>query len=161
MAIRIHGVAAPVQCINPVRNIWMITWKQETDDEGNSTFLSETFEHKPSLSEIKETILTWYNAAIDTQIISGFVWKDMPVWLSMENQFNYKAAYDIAVQSNGKVLPTFKFGTTENPIYHKFEDMEDLQDFYLEAMTYVNETLAKGWLEKDAIDWAEYANLLD
>ena len=50
----------------------------------------------------------------------------MTVWLTMEDQFNYKAAYDIAVQSNGKLLPTFKFGTTENPIYHKFEDLEDL-----------------------------------
>lgn len=161
MAIRIHGVASPVQCINPVRDIWMITWKKEADEEGNLSFLSETFEHKPSLSEIKEVILAWYNTAIDTEIISGFTWKDMPVWLSMENQFNYKVAYDIAIQSNGKLLPTFKFGTTENPVYHKFEDLEDLQDFYLEAMTYVNETLAKGWAEKDAIDWEEYSKLLD
>ena len=161
MAIKIHGVAAPVQCINPVRDIWMITWKKEADEEGNLSFLSETFEHKPSLSEVKEVILAWYNAAIDNQILSGFVWKDMPVWLSMENQFNYKAAYDIAVQSNGKVLPTFKFGTTENPVYHEFTDMEDLQDFYLEEMTYVNETLAKGWAEKDAINWEEYSNLLN
>lgn len=160
MAIKEHGVAALVQCINPVRNKWMITWNHETDEEGNSTFLSETFEHKPSLSEVKEVILAWYNAAIDNQILSGFVWKDMPVWLSIENQFNYKAAYDIAVQSNGKVLPTFKFGTTENPVYYKFTDMEDLQDFYLEGMTYVNETLAKGWAEKDAIDWEEYSKLL-
>lgn len=161
MAIRIHGVASPVQCINPVRDTWMITWKKEADEEGNLSFLSETFEHKPSLSEIKEVILAWYNTAIDTEIISGFTWKDMPVWLSMENQFNYKAAYDIAVQSNGKLLPTFKFGTTENPVYHKFKDLEDLQDFYLEEMTYVNETLAKGWAEKDAIDWEEYSKLLD
>lgn len=161
MAIRIHGAAVPIQCINHVRDTWMITWKQETDNEGNSTFLSEIFQHKPSISEIKDTILAWYNAEIDTQIISGFVWKDMPVWLSMENQFNYKAAYDIAVQSNGKVLPTFKFGSTENPVYYEFKDMEDLQDFYLEAMTYVNQTLAKGWLEKDAIDWTQYTDLLD
>lgn len=66
MVIKIHGMAVPVQCINPVRDIWMITWKQETDEEGNSTFLSETFEHKPSISEIKEVILAWYNTEIDT-----------------------------------------------------------------------------------------------
>ena len=161
MAIKIHGVAAPVQCINPVRDTWMITWHKEVDEEGITSLLSETFEHKPSLAEIKEVILDWYNSEIDSHILSGFVWREMPVWLSMENQFNYKAAYDIAVQSNGKVLPTFKFGTIENPVYYKFTDMEDLQDFYLETMTYVNETLAKGWLEKDAINWEEYSNLLN
>lgn len=104
----------------------MITWNHETDEEGITSFLSETFEHKPSIAEVKETILAWYNAEIDYQILSGFTWKDMPVWLSMENQFNYKAAYDIAIQSEGKVLPTFKFGTTEEPIYHKFDSLEDL-----------------------------------
>jgi len=62
MAIRIHGAALPVQCINPIRDTWMITWKEETDEEGNSTFLSEVFEHKPSLAEIKEVILDWYNS---------------------------------------------------------------------------------------------------
>lgn len=160
MAIRIHGTALPVQCINPVRDIWMITWKQEVDDEGNTTLLSETFEHKPSLAEIKEVILAWYNEVTETKILTGFTWKDMPIWLSMENQFNYKAAYDIATQSEGKLLPTFKFGTTENPVYYKFEDLKDLQDFYLEQITYVNETIAAGWEEKDAIDWEQYSKLL-
>lgn len=160
MVIREHGTAVPVQCINPIRDTWMITWHPELDEDGNTTFLSETFEHKPSLAEIKDVILTWYNAEIDKQILTGFVWKNMPVWLSMENQFNYKAAYDIAVQSNGKLLPTFKFGTTENPVYFKFETLEDLQDFYLEAMTYVNETLSKGWQAKDNINWDEYTELL-
>ena len=161
MAIKIHGVAAPVQCINPVRDTWMITWHKEVDEEGITSLLSETFEHKPSLAEIKEVILAWYNSEIDSHILSGFVWREMPVWLSMENQFNYKSAYDIAVQSNGKILPTFKFGTAEKPIYHKFKDLDDLEDFYLSAMTYVNETLAKGWALKDAIDWREYSDLLD
>lgn len=160
MALKIHGIASPVECINPVRNTWMITWHHEEDAEGANTFLSETFEHKPSLAEIKEVVLAWYNAKIDEKILSGFVWKDIPVWLSMENQFNYKAAYDLAVQTEGKLLPTFKFGTTENPIYHKFESLEDLQDFYLEAMTYVNNTLYESWKEKDAINWEEYTKLL-
>lgn len=161
MAIKIHGVAQPVQCINPIRDIWMITWSPETDEEGSTSYLSETIEHKPSIAEIKDIVLGWYNAEIDKQILSGFVWKEMPVWLSMENQFNYKAAYDLAVQTGGKLLPTFKFGTTENPVYHTFESLEDLQDFYLKAMTYVNETLNQGWNVKDTINWKEYEDLLN
>lgn len=76
----------------------------------------------------------------------------MPIWLSSENQFNYKAAYDLAVTFGGNLPCVFKFGTTENPIYYEFTETEDLTDFYLSAMNYINNTLAEGWKEKDNID---------
>ena len=79
------------------------------------------------------------------------------VWLSTENQFNYKAAYDLAVQTNGANLPqVFKFGSTENPEYYKFETVEELTDFYIKATTYINQCLAVGWAKKDSINWDEY-----
>lgn len=43
-----------------------------------------------------------------------------------------------------------------NPIYYEFTDTEDLTDFYLSAMNYINNTLAEGWKEKDNIDWSIY-----
>ena len=110
-----------------------------------------------SMDAIKTAILAWYNEQIDERILSGFVWKDMKVWLSSENQFNYKAAYDLAVQNGGANLPiTFKFGTTNEPVYHTFTTVEELNGFYLSAMKYINDTLAAGWAEKDAIDWNAY-----
>lgn len=122
--------------------------------------MAEEIGHKPTLQEIKDIVLGWCNADIDNRILSGFVWRDIPVWLSMENQFNYKAAYDIAAQSGGEILPTFKFGTTESPVYHKFESLEELKGFYISAMSYVTDTLATGWQEKDRIDWTVYEDLL-
>ena len=111
----------------------------------------------PSLSKIKEVILSWHNEQIDERILSGFVWNDMAVWLSSENQFNYKAAYDLAVQTGGANLPiTFKFGTTNEPVYHTFTTVEELNGFYLSAMKYINDTLSAGWAEKDSIDWEQY-----
>lgn len=93
----------------------------------------------------------------DELILSGFIWKDMSVWLSSENQFNYKAAYDLAVQTNGANLPqVFKFGDTLNPIYYKFETVEDIADFYTKASTYINQVLAVGWAKKDNINWDDY-----
>jgi hypothetical protein len=90
------------------------------------------------------------------------VWNDMPVWLSIENQFNYKAAYDMAVMSQGKSLPTvFKFGTTYNPVYYSFESLEDISDFYISAMSYINTCLAEGWKKKDSIDWSVYEKALE
>lgn len=93
----------------------------------------------------------------DELILSGFIQKDMSVWLSSENQFNYKAAYDLAVQTNGANLPqVFKFGDTLNPIYYKFETVEDIADFYTKASTYINQVLAVGQAKKDNINWDDY-----
>lgn len=161
MAIKIHGGEDTplIQCINPILDKWMVLWAVGFE-ENSFTFMAEEFNHKPILQEIKDTILAWYNTRIEEKILSEFTWRDVPIWLSMENQFNYKAAYDIAAQSGGEILPTFKFGTTESPVYYKFESLEDLRDFYISAMSYVTDTLVKGWQEKDKIDWAVYEDLL-
>lgn len=77
----------------------------------------------------------------------------MPIWLSTENQFNYKAAYDLAVQTNGASLPVkFKFGTDEAPIYHTFNELEELQEFYMSSIAFVQQVLDDGWNEKDNLD---------
>ena len=112
---------------------------------------------KPSLSQIKDFILSEINKRTDELILSGFTWKDMPVWLSTENQFNYKAAYDLAVQTKGKSLPiTFKFGSSSNPQYYTFNSLEELTDFYTKVINHVNECLKEGWKKKDSINWEDY-----
>ena len=140
----------------------------EVDEEGNKsetqlgTWTEALVPFKPSLEQLKKLILDAINKEVDEKILSGFVWKDMPVWLSTENQFNYKAAYDLAVMSSGQSLPVmFKFGTTENPVYYHFSTLEDISDFYVSAMTYINTTLAEGWQKKDAIDWSVYEEALN
>ena len=155
-----------IECINPRKNKYRIRWDFQPfeldGDEKLVSFIEVEVKYKPTMLEVKDIILSWYNETTDKAILSGFKWKDMPVWLSSENQFNYKAAYDLAFQTNGASLPTvFKFGTTEEPIYYKFDTLEELQDFYVKAMTYINEQLAIGWAKKDNIDWGEYEKALN
>lgn len=139
-----------IACIDKYKNIWRIRCDIVEDDEG-STYEEFEFNHKPSLAEIKETLLSFYNSKIDDKIQSGFVWKDMPVWLSKENQFNYKVAFDLAI-----VPVKFKFGTTVEPVYYEFTTLQELNDFYTKAISYINSTLEEGWKEKDAIDFSLY-----
>ena len=81
----------------------------------------------------------------------------MSIWLSSENQFNYKAAYDLAVQTAGATLPvTFKFGTDNAPGYHTFNTVEELSDFYTKAMQHILSALADGWSKKDAFSLDSY-----
>ena len=127
--------------------------------EWHEIYLPKTQNANLSLDIVKTAILNDINHRTDEKILSGLVWKGNPVWLSTENQFNFKSAYDLAVQKDGATLPvTFKMGETDDgtPIYHTFETMEDADDFYLQAVAFVNQTLADGWQEKDSIDWEPY-----
>lgn len=161
------GIAI-VECINHYIGKYRIRWDvqpKETTEEGYEavTFYETELiqRYKPRLSDVKSAIISSINKDTDEKIISGFRWKDMPIWLSSENQFNYKAAYDLTLQSEGKTLPVlFKFGTTEEPIYYSFETIEELSDFYIKAMKHISDTLAEGWKEKDSIDWSLYEESL-
>ena len=135
------------------------------DKDGNETLKGswkvEVFKTMPTLERVKDMILSYYNSKIDEKILSGMEWNGMKVWLSSENQFNYKAAYDIAVQTNGGNLPVvFKFGETDKPQYHMFNTLDELSDFYLKTVKYVQTTLFNGWKEKDTIDWSIYEEKL-
>lgn len=145
-----------IECVDAKRNVWKVRWDFKEND-GIYSYEEQTFNRKPSLNEIKDLIFGWYNQQIDKAILNGFTWKNMSVWLSSENQFNYKAAYDLAVQTSGLSLPVkFKFGTPENPEYYTFTSLADFSDFYVQAMSYINATLDKGWQEKDNINWNKY-----
>lgn len=155
---------ALVECINPRIKKYRVRWDIQPYTEDNHdgvTFIEHEFGYKPSLDEIKDVILSWYNKEIDKKIASEFVWNNLPVWLSSENQFNYKAAYDLAIQTNGSNLPvTFKFGDTKNPVYYTFSTINELTDFYVSAMMHIDATLKIGWKEKDNINWSVYESYL-
>ena len=157
---RVQGMKgiALVECINHYINKYRIRWDiQEEGDDVVSFLETDYISKRLRLVDIKNAILDAINKEVDQKILSGFLWKDMPVWLSTENQFNYKAAYDLAVMAQGKTLPVvFKFGTVDTPIYYTFDTLEDISDFYLSAMAYISKTLEEGWKLKDSIDWSEY-----
>ena len=138
--------------------------------EWREIYLPKKLTPQLNLQVVKDAIIADINARTDEKIISGFVWEPaaggepIPVWLSTENQFNFKSAYDLAVQKDGATLPvTFKMGEDAegNPVYHTFETMEDADDFYVKAVAYINQTLADGWAEKDGIDWEPYEKFFE
>lgn len=152
-----YGATERNDCLMQIgRSKWELIYGFDTDGVSGWTY-RQRFTHKPTLDEIKETIIAQINKNIDEKILCGLTWKDTPIWLSTENQFNYKAAYDLAVQTAGASLPvTFKFGTDDEPVYHTFENLDELQEFYTSVITHVQQTLADGWKEKDNINWSVF-----
>lgn len=141
-----------IECTNPVKGLWRIRWDIQT-----TSYMEEEFDHKPTSEEVKSIVLSYYNREIDNSILSGMEYEGAMVWLSTENQFNYKAAYDLAVQTEGQSLPvTFKFGTDDEPKYLEFTTLEELGDFYRKSISYVLTTLQEGWKKKDGFDVTLY-----
>lgn len=126
-----------------------------TDETGYNW--RKNYDHKPTLEELKQDIEALVNSVIDEKIYTGFTWNGKPVFLSSENQFNFKAAYDLAVQTNGATLPIkFKMGEDAdgNVIYHTFTTLNSFSDFYTKAIGFINTSLNEGWKEKDDIDYS-------
>lgn len=157
---RVEGTSgiSLLECVNPVKNKWRVRWDVRQNEEDNSTsYMEEEFPYKPTTEEIKTMVIDWYNQQIGGEITSGFTYNGVPVWLSQENQFNYKAAYDLAVQTDGTTLPViFKFGTNDEPVYYEFKTLDKLTDFYTKAMVFVEQRLANGWAMKDSFDLSKY-----
>ena len=146
-----------LECVNPVRNKWRVRWDVQEREDGSADYMEAELTHKPTDEEIKDLVRTWYNEQTDTAILSGFSYGNAKVWLSQENQYNYKMAYDLAVQTDGRTLPvTFKFGTDETPVYRTFDTLDELTDFYTNMVAYIQTTLADGWKKKDALDLSKY-----
>jgi len=161
MKVHASTICSLIECIDRFKNIYRIRYDIQDDiQEGvkvGIVYEETELNHRPALEEIKDIVIDYYNSVVDKNILKGFVWNNMQVWLTSENQFNYKVAYDLAIQTGGSSLPvTYKFGESENPVYYKFETINDLSDFYLKAVSHVNSCLENGWKTKDAIDFTKY-----
>ncbi|MDR1671716.1 MAG: hypothetical protein LBR57_04275 [Alistipes sp.] len=145
----------PLECINPPADRWIVRWDFR-DEESGVSYEEQVIDHRPTLDEIRAVIEAAVNVATEETIRSGYVWRDIPVWLSSENQMNYKIAYDLAVQTGGASMPvTFKFGA-EEAVYHTFETVDEFTDFYTGVARHIRDTVAEGWRQKDGLDLSLY-----
>lgn len=160
MARIIYGGNLPlVQCTNHVKDRWLVLWNMEQGQDEGLSYMSETFDHKPSLQEIKDVINDYINEQVSEEIYSGLVVDDNIVYLSLENQINYMSAYDLAKQTNGKNLPKkFKFG---EDYYKIFTTLDELEKFYLKVRDHIDSCVDRGWQAKSSVDYSKYEELLN
>ena len=143
------------------RNKWELIYGfgKDSEDEEVGYNYRERFDYKPAADEIKAIIISLINKQTDEKILSGFKWNGINVWLSTENQINFKAAYDLAVQTNGTLLPVrFKLGEDAEgtPVYYTFTDIDTFTEFYVGAVNHITSCIKDGWNEKDNIEITKF-----
>ncbi len=130
---------------------------KDSDDAQDGWNWRERFTVKPTLNEVKAKIIGLINSETDRKILTGCTYEGDQVWLSTENQFNYKAEYDLAVQTGGSNLPiTIKLGSEDTPIYKTFNTVDEFGKFYTHVLEHIKKCYTDGWQEKDSIDWSLY-----
>lgn len=129
---------------------------------------------KPTLEQIKDAIDEDINSQTDEKILCGYQWeilhgedegKVVKVWLSNENKENFKAKHDVAKDYPNLVIWPMKYKVSEDnetkrPIYEYFQNFEELSQFYLGGLAYIENTYNAGWDRKDGIDMDSYEEAL-
>lgn len=133
-----------------------------TKESNNVEYWYTEYNGKPTLEQVKKDLYELINHETDRHILEDFVYtdpagKEHKVWLSQENQFNYNAAVNAVQMYGGAVLPqTFKFGTDENIDLYTFTTKEELGQFFLKALNYIQSCIEQGLRIKSSIDWELY-----
>lgn len=124
-----------------------------TADDGEEITATQAFDHKPEKEELVRLITEEINARTSRKIIEGLTWNGMSVWLSTENQLNFKSAYDMAVQTAGASLPVeFKLGEQDgNALFWTFTTIEEITSFYNAIVEHIHSCLERGWKAKEEV----------
>lgn len=147
------------ECFNKVKNTYIVRFDETKTDNGYK-YQEFLVVGKDSIELIKSTINNYYNEICSDEILKGFKLDSEIVWLSSENQINYKIYYDFALvnsQNGIEFQPIkIKIGNETESKYHTFESFEEYQKFVFDYTEHIQNTISKCWQIKDAIDWELY-----
>jgi len=183
------AIGIPVaECIDSRFGIWRVRTDiqpvkdEESGQQTGVSFIEIEFPYKPTMKEVKEFVIGVIDKTTDAKILEGYEWtilhgdEEKPdgerrigetwkVWLSRENQDNFKEAHRLACLDPTKVIPVkFKINETDDKeaVYETFDTFDELNQFYLGAFAYIKQTcLDTGWSEKDSLDWTPYEEALN
>lgn len=157
--IQLKAVYKPIRKMNTGKYIIMI--KLEDLDETSCRVCQGLFNYI-DLANIKRQVFNIINEETKTNIIEHFYYKGKQVWLSEINQFNYKAAYDLALDLEGDNLPyIIKTGEEDKAEYLEIETIKQFEDFYFSMINHIQTCQKEAWKKKDSIDWSIYEEELN
>ena len=162
----------PKVVVSKGARMWYITvYLHVTEVDGGfecEPFTTEV-DHRPALGDVRDAIIAHIDAETDEKILTGYQWtvlhgehagQTVYVWLSKENQDNFKAKHDAAIIYPDRVTFPFSYKISEDAdhkaIYETFQNIGELATFYLGGLAYIDQCYGAGWVEKDAVDeWLE------
>jgi hypothetical protein len=161
---KVYGLFSAYAPLREERSRTVACYDLQAEPDGeHATWHELYFYHKrdgkPTLATLRSAIEPDINRRTTERIVGTLSWNQKPVWLSHENQTDWKAAFDRALQTDGYNLPLrFKLGEDQDgqPIYHTFTSPNAFADFWDTCQRHIYQCLSDGWQQKDSIDWSLY-----
>lgn len=143
-------------------NNYIVSWGLSSHGSDLYSWNYEKLQYKPSINDIKKIINNYYNNIIKNNIENNFIWNNMNIKLTLENQINYKLLFDTTMLLNGSNLPEkVKFKVGNENIYYSFEDIDDMKDFIIAMNEHIRIYLNKGYDLKDSVNYNDYIKILE
>lgn len=139
---------------DPYKDIWVC----EISCSNNDThyLFNKEYKGKPTLETVSNDVLKELNNECEKEIREGFKYNEYSVWLSLENQQNYKMLFDYLMKGGTEQTKVKLYDTNGNGVYKEFEDIDEYKPFYFLIIEHINKILYKYWTIKDNIEWSEY-----
>lgn len=121
--------------------------KPTEEDPMQSEVWRKDFDHTPTVEEVKEAIEAFINEQTRQEIIKGFEYEGVRIWLSEENQITFNNTVNVPV--------TYKVGEDEEgkPVYRTFEKQAELTAFKRAIGDHVSRCLSAGYAKKDSVNY--------
>lgn len=159
---KVYGILNMFTPIRSDRSRLIVAYNcQPLEDNIHATWCEIYFYKKPhpivTLDDIKSAILEDIDDEVKRMIIETMTWDNKQVWLSIENQQNYKTALDVAKETDGSNLPVkVKIGSEDESTYATFSTINALKQFWLACCNHISNCRSYGWNLKDNINWNDY-----
>lgn len=103
---KVYGLFLEFSYIREDRTRVVVSYNLEQLEDGVHATWNEVVFYKRiyrnvNNNDIKEAIILDINTNTSEKILTGFVWNDINVWLSEDNQRNFSDAQRIAEETNG------------------------------------------------------------
>lgn len=115
--------------------------------------LRKDYYRKPTIIDIRTDIENVIDERTSQKILSGFEFEGVNIWLSQENQINFRSVVSFPVK--------FKVGENEGvSVYKTFSHQEELSVFNNAIADYIHSCLNEGWDAKDNLDCEKFKEVL-
>lgn len=153
---KVFGASGPqnqLVTINPHRYLVIYGYGEEN---GNGYNWRKEYDHKPTLSELRDDIFALINEQTQEAIKTGLRIDGRIVWLDENNQRNYAATAALVAAHRAMFPVHVKVGTYDDPSYLSFDSEDGFLGFAEKVNGHITYCVEEAWREKEEIDWTRY-----
>lgn len=143
--------------IKKVNGKYVISWGLKELGNNQGQWYYFILDKKPTKEIIKQHINQYINENVRKSIENNFIWNNLKVSLTIEDQIDINLLFNITNLQNGENLPeTIKLKQGKETIYYNIETLDEFKDLLICMNKHIRKCLNQSNELKDSIDYKQY-----